>query len=189
MRQLNTLIRDQGTIIHECSYEEFGPTDPFDLIFCVNVFEHLPDWKNFIDWAKSKLSDTGELLILCPNYSFPYESHFGIPIVFNKHITHKIFRQRIKAYEHINSAHGLWNSLNFVKKNKVKAYVGAKYEDFVLEDHMIDRATKDSEFQKRQRMIATIAIFLRKAGFIKIIRWLPSYLPYMKLSLSRLKKK
>ena len=58
---------------------------PF-FIFCVNVFEHVDDWRHFLDWASKNLNENGQFIVLCPNYGIPYESHFKIPIIFNKRL-------------------------------------------------------------------------------------------------------
>ena len=67
----------------------------YDLIYCVNVFEHLNDWRKFLLVATEWLSKDGKIVILCPNYGFPYESHFRIPIFMNKAFTYKIFNSFI----------------------------------------------------------------------------------------------
>ena len=68
--------------------------------------------------AEKLLTPSGKLIILCPNYGFPFESHFSIPIIFNKKLTALIFKKRIEIFEKINACEGLWDSLNFVKKVK-----------------------------------------------------------------------
>ena len=59
-------------------FEDFEPKK-YDIIYSVNVFEHLSDWKLYLDKTEDWLKPKGVNIILCPNYSFPYESHFRIP--------------------------------------------------------------------------------------------------------------
>ena len=74
--------------IRNLRFEDFKPRKKYDIIYSVNVFEHLLDWKLYIDKTKEWLKPQGVNIILCPNYSFPYESHFKIPILLNKEITY-----------------------------------------------------------------------------------------------------
>ena len=67
----------------------------YDVIYSVNVFEHLLNWKLYLDKTKEWLKPNGINIILCPNYSFP-RSHFKIPIILNKKITH-IFKNKIDS--------------------------------------------------------------------------------------------
>ena len=45
------------------------------------------DWRDFLSFANNSLAENGRLIILCPNYGFPYESHFHLPIIVNKSLT------------------------------------------------------------------------------------------------------
>lgn len=190
LRELNKLIKRNGAEINNIGFEELDITKKFDLIFLINVFEHLNDWKKFLIKAKYLLKKNGKLIILCPNYGFPYESHFGIPIVFNKKLTYLIFKNFIKNFE-IKSNIGLWKSLNFVKKRDVKTFLKTNNycSDFKMIDHkniinyMITRSLNDGKFRERQKFISCIAIFFRKIGIIKLLILFPDSLPYMKLEL------
>lgn len=61
-----------------CGIEQYRESTGFSLIYSVNVFEHLRDWRAAIRKAVSLLDENGKLLLLCPNYSFPYEPHFHL---------------------------------------------------------------------------------------------------------------
>ena len=74
---------------------------------------------DFLRFVKEHLKENGKCVILCPNYSFPYESHFGVPVIFSKSLTFNIFQRYIKKFEQDNSSNGLWSSLNFVKLKQV----------------------------------------------------------------------
>lgn len=191
LKKLNTIIRDSGISIENKSIEEFNTSLRYDLIFCVNVFEHLDDWEYFLIKAMSLLEKNGKLLILCPNYGFPYESHFRIPIIFNKKKTQHIFYDYINKFEKLNNFEGLWKSLNFIKKkdiinflNKNHSFEKPKiYDDLSIIDFMILRILNDKEFRKRQRIIGIFALILYKLGVIKFLKLFPNLVPYMKLEL------
>ena len=83
LEELNATVRRLGVNLSIESYEEHQ--SKYDFIYCVNVFEHVRDWQHFLDWASNNLKKNGKLVF--PNYAFPYESHFRIPVTFNKQIT------------------------------------------------------------------------------------------------------
>ena len=186
---LNKIVKDSGVNIFNEGYETFLTKKKYELIYCVNVFEHLADWRHFLIWASDLLSENGKLVVLCPNYSFPYESHFRLPIIFTKNITYKCFGKFVKKFENDNGSVGLWKSLNFVKKSNVFKFIRLSqkdirlrvFDDVTIIDDMISRVTVDVEFRKRQRFIGRIAIFLQKTGVLKVIKIFSNYLPYMKL--------
>lgn len=189
LEKFNTIIKDSGISIVNKSYEEFKTSSKYNLIFCVNVFEHLEDWKDFLITVKNLLEKNGKLIILCPNYGFPYESHFRIPIIFNKLITQYIFQSYISKFEKLNNFEGLWKSLNFVKKKDIINFLNINYslknlkikDDLCIIDFMILRILKDKEFRKRQRFIGIFALILYKLGIIKFLKLFPNLIPYMKL--------
>ncbi|MCC2606140.1 class I SAM-dependent methyltransferase [Planctobacterium marinum] len=193
LKEFNFLVQRKGLNIHNLKYEEFESNKKFDLIYCINVFEHLNDWRDMLMWASSLLMDCGRIVVLCPNYSFPYESHVRIPIIINKKITYKVFRKTIQAFEANNRIVGLWDSLNFVKKREVKAFTKNNYQalnlklddDVSIIDYMIDRTLYDEEFKRRQAVIGNFALILKKSGFLYLLKRLPNLLPYMKLSFSK----
>ena len=193
LASLNSLSRENGVSIKNIGYEDLSTNYKYDLIFCINVFEHLNNWRNFLKKMSSLLKNNGKLIVLCPNYGFPYESHFRIPILLNKKITYCFFKKFIRSFENKNDCVGLWESLNFVKKRDVIDYLkdsiyGKNLEmkdNLSILDFMVNRITSDREFRKRQRVIGTIAIALRGIGILNILKLFPNFIPYMKLEFSR----
>ena len=193
LNYLNSFSRENGVSIKNIGYEELSSNNKYDLIFCINVFEHLNNWRNFLKKMSSLLKKNGKLIVLCPNYGFPYESHFRIPILLNKKITYCFFKKFIRSFENKNDCVGLWESLNFVKKRDVIDYLKdsiysknlAMKDNLSILDFMVNRITSDREFRKRQRIIGTIAIALRGIGILNILKLFPNFIPYMKLEFSR----
>ena len=186
--KLNQFIKKQGVNILNVGYEDFKPKKKYDLIYCVNVFEHLKDWKFFIQSIELWLKKNGRLIILCPNYGFPYESHFGIPVIFNKKTTYLLFRSHIDRYEVNNSVKGLWHSLNFVTKKKLVNFVKKNsslvlIDDMSIMDTMLNRLTDDIEFSRRHKILGRTAIFFLKIGFFNILYLFPNKMPYMKIQI------
>ena len=193
LNYLNSLSIENGISIKNIGYEELSSDNKYDLIFCINVFEHLNDWRNFLEKISFLLNENGKLIVLCPNYGFPYESHFRIPVIFNKNITYKIFKKLIRIFENKNDCLGLWDSLNFVKKreimNHLKHSIYSKnlkiIDHLLILDFMVNRIINDKEFRKRQKSIGIIAIALKGLGLLNIFKLFPNFIPYMKLEFSR----
>lgn len=177
---------------HKAGYETFPRTGDWDFVFLVNVFEHLPDWRHFLGFVHDILSPDGRCVILCPNYGFPYESHFRLPILLNKSLTLSVFHTRIERFERDHGWEGLYDSLNFVKLSQVRreaARAGLRvtvHASIIRE--MIDRLKTDAEFASRQKSIAGLARIIGRSG---LLDWLVARpvvqdrLPYMKLELRR----
>ena len=53
----------------------------FDVIFSVNVVEHLQPLHPCLDGMPRVLSATGRMVHTCPNYRIPYEPHLRAPLV------------------------------------------------------------------------------------------------------------
>ena len=193
LNYLNSLSIENGISIKNIGYEELSSDNKYDLIFCINVFEHLNDWRNFLEKMSFLLNEKGKIIVLCPNYGFPYESHFRIPVIFNKKITFCIFKKLIRMFEKKNDCLGLWDSLNFVKKREVINHLkDSNYsknlkiiDNLSILDFMVNRIMNDLEFRKRQKSIGSIAIALKRLGLLNIFKLFPNFIPYMKLEFSR----
>ncbi len=175
------------TKFHKCKIEDLNTDEKFDLIFSINVCEHVEDWKSYIDKTMSLLSENGLSLILCPTYDLPYETHVIIPIIINKDITYKIFEKKIRDYEANLGIEGNWESVNFIKARHVKKFITGKYKgnfDLDIQDRLFKRFTDDNFFLERHGLLGKIAQLLYK---IKLNRLLFNVFkipfPYMKLEL------
>jgi 2-polyprenyl-3-methyl-5-hydroxy-6-metoxy-1,4-benzoquinol methylase len=191
LKELNAAVKNLGVNLSIERYEEHQ--SKYDFIYCINVFEHVDDWRHFLDWASDNLTENGRFVVLCPNYGFPYESHFRIPVIFNKRLTFNIFGNNILNFEKNNNCLGLWKSLNFVKKRDVLAYCKKNIsklgfsvgDDTSIIDYMIERVSKDAEFRKRQSTIGRVASLLKAVVILNLTKKFPNFLPYMKLSFSK----
>jgi SAM-dependent methyltransferase len=182
----------ENASLQPSGYEDLPREPRHDLIFSVNVFEHLPDWSHFLDFASEALLPGGACLILCPNYSFPYEPHFRFPVVVGKRISGWVWRRRIRRFEEENDCPGLWQSLNFVTCRAVKRKAGAlglafEYRTRIITE-MIERLDSDSEFASRQGMLRGPVRLMQRLGILPRLLSSPlleNYLPYMDLRLTR----
>jgi len=190
LSKLTKILQKEGVNIANVGFEDFNPSKKYDLIYCVNVFEHVDDWKQFILTVTEWLNPKSKLIILCPNYGFPYESHFKIPIIFDKKITGNLFSQYIKSFERQQNSNGLWRSLNFVTKKELLTFVSTLPSLNIVDkpsiiEELIHRFTKDIEFSKRQNFIGKIALLINHLGLVNILLKFPNILPYMKVEIIR----
>ena len=173
-------------------FNEFNQEKDFDLIYSFNVFEHLKNQNKYIDTMNNLLSLNGKSLIFCPNYDFPYEPHFVIPIIYNKELTYKIFKKKIDKHEHATGEIGLWDGLNLCSKKKIKKYL-TKYNyqfkfDNKIKDRLFKRIDDDQSkyFKKRQLIVTKITKF---AKFFYLDKFVFDFLkipfPYMKIIINK----
>ncbi len=176
--------------VRRTTLEAFQPGHAYDLIFSVNVMEHVRSWKDFLVRSRALLAPGGAAVALCPNHAFPFESHFGLPIVINKAVTAKLFGAYIAKFERRCGGIGLWDSLNFVKKGDVARFLKSQGAAFWFDEKIMDRMCarffSDPHFQKRLRVFAGISKLAYRSGLTRLIA-LPvvrSFAPYMKLVVS-----
>ncbi len=155
------LQKTKAFTLHKGGYEDFEGEHMFDLIFLINVMEHLPDWRHFLRFVQSRLTPKGKCIILCPNYAFPYESHFRLTIIGGKALTYRLLKRRIEWNENTFDAKGLWQSLNFITWKQLKEACRDMQLSFVshttIQRDMVARIETDPEFAKRQKYLVAIA--------------------------------
>lgn len=186
------IIADRANLkIHRCGYEDFTPAQKYDVIFSINVFEHVESWRHYLACTHEWLAPRGISVMLSPNYAFPWEPHFRIPIIGNKALTYQLLAPAIEAYEHNEDYRGLWASLNFVKKHQVMRFARAArlalHSDETVMRRMFQRLFTDPEFAARQRRLAGIAKLLYQLGLTRAFE-LPGlrlFAPFMALTLSK----
>ena len=189
---LNSLSQQNGISIKNIGYEELSSNYKYDLIFCINVFEHLNDWQNFLDKMSFLLKKNGKLIVLCPNYGFPYESHFRIPVLFNKKITFFFLKNLLENLRIKMIVLDYGNHLIRKKRqvlNHLKIQIMLKdleiNDNLSILEFMVNRFINDREFRKRQKTVGKIAVALRRLGILKILKLFPNFIPYMKLEFLR----
>ena len=112
---------------------------------------------------------------VCPNSAFPYEPHFGIPTLFSKALTERVFRRRILASPIVADPCGTWTSLNWISVASVRRIaresfgVEPEFDRTVL-DRYVRRAIADSSFQRRHSpLIRRVFTLLDAAGTFKLV--------------------
>lgn len=146
----------------------------FDLIYSVNVLEHVPDPISALTRMYSALNPGGKIVIMCPNYSLPFEPHFSIPLIpVRPSLTAKFLPTRVTASE-------VWQSLNWIKAAEVEAWSkmsGAELEfkKSVIAE-MCERIAVDRVFRERHRILGICVRSLRSVGLIRLLSLIPPQL-------------
>lgn len=158
-----------------CGAEALDPAvfGSFDVIYSTNVLEHIPDLPGAFRGMAAVLASQGRMVHLCPNYTVPYEPHFGIPLLplvpgLTRHLAPRV----------VARLPGVWEELNFITARRVRAE--ARANDLVVSfDRGVTAATlrrfeEDPVFRSRQgRLARAVYRILRVTGAAKILEHLP----------------
>lgn len=154
--------------------EELDPTrhGTFSLVYSNNVLEHVGDVAAAFRAMAGVVASDGAMVHSCPNYSIPYEPHFGLPLV---PIGPRWTARLLPASIHDSS---LWRSLNFIRARDVQTLA----RQLQLEAHFrsgslaasLERLGTDAEFRSRHRALGTVATVMRRLGLLALARRLPS---------------
>jgi SAM-dependent methyltransferase len=174
---LGTLLpaRDSRTML-PISLESLDPDvhGRFALAFSANVLEHVDDPELALDRIQAVLEDGGVQAHVCPNYAFPYEPHFFVPLLpFRPAATRRLLPRSMTET-------GLWASLNFVTARQVRRWasrsgVEARFARGVLAE-ALDRFVSDPVFAQRHGGLGAAVRLLRRLGLVGLVRRLPARL-------------
>ena len=185
------VIHEEKSInIINSSIEAYTTNETYDLIFSFNVFEHVKNQNEYLETTYNLLSQEGKSIIFAPNYDFPYEPHFILPIIINKKLTKKLFDKKIATHENKTKEFGLWEGLNLNGKSSIEMFLIKNNYDYIfdldIKDRMIKRIFDDKYFKKRQGVAAKLAIcgkFIFLDKFLFDILKIP--FPYLKLIIKK----
>lgn len=118
--------RDNAITHHNCFIEELTSNKKFEFIISFNVMEHVDNLDKVLNHIGNMLEPKGKHVFVCPNYTFPYEGHFNIPIIINKQITGIFFKRKISSFNTADP-NGLWRSLNWITPWKIESAITSNY--------------------------------------------------------------
>jgi hypothetical protein len=127
--ELRSMILDQAKLsgyeprLINILAEELTESSQYDFAFSINVMEHVKDVGMVIERVMEALSPIGFYRFTCPNYLFPYEPHFDIPIILSKRLTEIVFKNRIYNNRNLPDPGGTWQSLNWITVPKILGIV------------------------------------------------------------------
>lgn len=143
----------------------------FDLVYSLNVLEHVPDWRVALDRTTGVMTAGGVMVQSCPNYTFPFDPHFGVPLIPGAPAaTSRLLPDRITST-------GLWKSLNWVTARSVRRWADDRDVEIVFREgklaDAIERLNVDPEFSRRHgrvgRVVASTARVLRLAEVVRAV--------------------
>lgn len=153
--------------------EELDPahTGTFDLIFSVNVVEHISRKTLTRAFAQMRavLRNGGLMVHHCPNYHVPFEPHYGLPLM-------PFAPQAMGKWKGVHQE-GVWQSLNFITTTDIKkiaAETGLKvsFEKALLQK-AFERFDQDAEFAGRHPGLVKIQKLLKATGMLRLLGALP----------------
>jgi SAM-dependent methyltransferase len=161
--------------------EEFRERSVFALAYSVNVMEHVANVRAALKNAGRAIKPGAAYRFICPNYLFPYEPHFDIPILFSKAITERLFKKAILGNSKVEDPMGLWRSLNWITVSEVLRAVRFMPGFSVSLGRTmfrvaLERAIHDREFAARRagwvRFLATAVV---RVGLHRVTEYLPPH--------------
>ncbi|MDQ6957780.1 MAG: methyltransferase domain-containing protein [Mariprofundaceae bacterium] len=144
----------------------------FDLIFSNNVVEHIPDWQEAFRAMLCVLRENGMMLHACPNYSVPYDPHYGVPVL------RRLPRLSRRLFLPAGGDMEIWQSLNFICHRQVRCFAAAHDCSIVFKKGQVHQAlvrlkTDDIFRQRHQGMVTKVADVLDATGLLRLLRYLP----------------
>jgi len=172
---ISMTVGTKVTLVADSAEEvKFIKGTKFDLIISNNVLEHVQNVEKSLINLLGYLSPSGVMVHSCPNYTFPFEPHFGIPLVPFCPIRTSVFlSSRIRKS-------GVWKSLNFVTARQVRRIFSRS--DFVVQFKKgtmlksIVRLNDDAEFNSRHAVLGRIASNSLLLSLLKRIFSLPYWI-------------
>ncbi len=166
--------RQNGIEILQLGVDDLDPAvhGCFDVVFSANVLEHVPDPVSALERMQSVLVEGGVQRHVCPNYAFPYEPHFFVPLVpLKPSFTSWLLPRAIADTD-------LWSSLNFVTAGQVRRWalragVEVEFAQGVIAE-ALDRFVSDPVFAERHAGLGAIVRALRRFGLVGLVRRLPA---------------
>lgn len=147
----------------------------FDLVYSINVLEHIPDLPAALRGMARVLAADGLMVHTCPNYLVPFEPHFGIVLVPGMPRLTAALRPRLRTSE-------LWQSLNFVTLPRLRRMAAAEGLDVRFEEGLLRRAFErletDEAFRERQGggLVGMAYRMLKATGTFPLLGALPAVL-------------
>ena len=143
----------------------------FDVIFSVNVLEHIPALEAALDAMLTVLAPGGIMRHTCPNYAVPYEPHYAMPLVPFAARATALLAPWLKREE-------LWQSINFITYGRISRFCAARGLDCVFDRGTLAQAfarlEEDPAFRARRGRMAPLAHrLLRGTGLLILIALLP----------------
>jgi|SRR5579863_660988 len=143
--------------------EAFVEPETFAFAYSVNVMEHVGDVACSIRNIAESLNSGACYRFTCPNYFFPYEPHFNIPIFFSKRITEKLLNRKIFGCTSMPDPAGTWRSLNWINVAQVSR-IGRRIPGLQVKFNRsffvgaLERIVWDGKFAERRSPVMRVVL-------------------------------
>jgi 2-polyprenyl-3-methyl-5-hydroxy-6-metoxy-1,4-benzoquinol methylase len=143
----------------------------YDVIFSVNVLEHMQPLEPNLDALAAVLAPGGRMIHTCPNYRVPYEPHFRIPLVPGRPALTRLVARRA-------SRDPIWKSLNWIGAGDIVRFADRHgLELRFLPGQLaaaLHRLRYDEAFARRQHgPIVTVLRLADASGLARLLARLP----------------
>ena len=162
----------------------------FDLVFSINVMEHIRDPYAVILQISKVLKRDARFRFVCPNYDFPYEPHFGKWIFSRNEKAFYLREERAKSSNIAScETQGLYRSLNFISFRKIKQHSNAN--GIKLEANprafynLLERVVGDKKLSARHGILTSIVKLIYKLKLNGLANLVPvAFQPVMDIEVS-----
>ena len=153
--------------------EQLDPREhgTFDLIFSVNVLEHIPALEEAMAAMTGVLARNGVMRHTCANYTVPYDPHYELPLIplaprATAWLVPGLARQEV------------WQSLNFITHGRVMRFcrrhgLACQFDRGQLAQ-ALNRMNRDAAFlSRRGRLARLIHGLVQSTGMIGLLEHVP----------------
>jgi len=144
----------------------------FDLIYSVNVLEHIDDLAQTFAAMASVLAPGGVSRHTCPNYVVPFEPHYGLPLVPRW--------PKLSGMLAGVAGTDLWKSFNFITYFDVRRLARASGHKVTFERKTLHasfaRLGTDEQFRQRHPLLARVSAAMRASGALSALQYVPPML-------------
>jgi 2-polyprenyl-3-methyl-5-hydroxy-6-metoxy-1,4-benzoquinol methylase len=165
--QLNLPVQISKLKIEDVDCKDFGQ---FDIVVSNNALEHMEYPQRALSVIATILREDGIAVISCPNYHFPFEPHFGLPLMpMSPKLSKYFLPKRI-------TQSSLWISLNFVTARQIRQMstisgLDVQFRRGVMAQSF-NRLLKDPKFAARHSVLARLSRYRLFNGLVKLPYWL-----------------
>lgn len=159
--------------------ETLDAPSAFAYAFSINVMEHVGQVGLALQRVVASLQHGAQYRFTCPNYLFPYEPHFNLPILFSKPLTAWLLRSRIMGSTRMPDPAGTWESLNWIDvwqiRRAVRRMPGVSVSfnrDMLV--NTLERMVSDADFaERRSPLVRTVVGWLVRRRLHRLFRLIP----------------
>lgn len=172
-------IRNCKPALLNLHVENLNVKSMFAFAFSINVMEHVDDVELAIARILDALCIKSSYRFTCPNYAFPYEQHFNIPIIVNKKFTQMLLKHKIYLNKNISDPIGVWESLNWISVERLKdiaqenTSLELKFNKKML-GNTFQRLNSDAEFSSRRSgLVLEVGKLIVALKLHKLMQFIP----------------